>query len=57
VARLVALGRTNRQIGEELVITEGTARVHVEHILGKLNLHSRVQLATWAVAHGLAAST
>jgi predicted ATPase/DNA-binding CsgD family transcriptional regulator/DNA-binding XRE family transcriptional regulator len=53
VAVLVARGRTNRQIGEALVITEGTARVHVEHILAKLDLHSRAQLAGWAVARGL----
>jgi DNA-binding CsgD family transcriptional regulator len=53
VAALVAQGRTNRQIGEALVITEGTARVHVEHILAKLGLHSRAQLAGWAVARGL----
>ena len=32
---------------------EGTARVHVEHILAKLDLHSRAQLAAWAVEHGL----
>jgi non-specific serine/threonine protein kinase len=54
VAVLVARGQTNRQIGEALVITEGTARVHVEHILAKLDLHSRAQLAGWAVARGLA---
>jgi DNA-binding CsgD family transcriptional regulator len=53
VVALVAQGRTNRQIGEVLVIAEGTARVHVEHILAKLGFHSRAQLAGWAVAHGL----
>lgn len=53
VAALVAQGRTNRQIGEVLVITAGTARVHVEHILAKLGFHSRAQLAGWAVARGL----
>jgi non-specific serine/threonine protein kinase len=53
VAALVAQGRTNRQIGEALVITEGTARVHVEHILAKLGFHSRAQLAGWAVARGI----
>ncbi len=53
VVALVAQGRTNRQIGEVLVIAEGTARVHVEHILAKLSFHSRAQLAGWAVAHGL----
>jgi predicted ATPase/DNA-binding CsgD family transcriptional regulator len=53
VAALVAQGRSNRQIGEALVITEGTARVHVEHMLAKLGFHSRAQLAGWAVARGL----
>jgi non-specific serine/threonine protein kinase len=57
VVALAAEGRTNRQIAEVLVITEGTARVHVEHVLAKLDLHSRAQLAAWAVQHGhLAAS-
>jgi len=53
VARLMANGRTNRQIAEELVITVGTAGVHVEHILRKLDLRSRHQVAGWAREHGL----
>jgi DNA-binding CsgD family transcriptional regulator len=48
VAALLAQGRTNRQIAEALTITEGTARNHVEHILGKLGLQSRWQVADWA---------
>jgi DNA-binding NarL/FixJ family response regulator len=55
VAKLVGEGLSNRQIGEALVITEGTARVHVEHALGKLDLHSRAQLAVWAVQHSFGA--
>jgi non-specific serine/threonine protein kinase len=55
VARLVALGRTNRQIAEELVIAEGTAERHVGNILSKLDMNSRSQVAAWAVAQGLAA--
>jgi predicted ATPase/DNA-binding CsgD family transcriptional regulator len=47
VAALVARGLTNRRIAEELVITEGTAELHVVHILNKLGFHSRVQIATW----------
>jgi non-specific serine/threonine protein kinase len=47
VAALVARGLTNREIAEELVITEGTAELHVVHILNKLGFHSRVQIATW----------
>jgi DNA-binding NarL/FixJ family response regulator len=53
VVRLVARGMTNRQIAKELVITEGTAANHVKHILARLVLDSRVQVAAWAVEHGL----
>ena len=53
VARLVARGLDSRHIAAELVITEGTVRVHVEHILAKLGLHSRSQLAVWVVEHGM----
>ena len=49
VAALVARGRSNRQIGEALVITEGTANLHVKHILGKLGFASRAEIAAWAV--------
>jgi predicted ATPase/DNA-binding CsgD family transcriptional regulator len=49
VAMLVAEGLGTRQIAEHLVIAEGTVRVHVERILSKLGLHSRMQLAAWVV--------
>ena len=52
VLGLVALGRTNRQIAEELFITENTAGVHVSNILGKLGVPSRGEAA--AVAYRLA---
>jgi predicted ATPase/DNA-binding CsgD family transcriptional regulator len=55
VAALVARGRTDRQIAEQLVITEGTVGVHLAHIFTKLDLHSRAQLAVWAAEHGLLA--
>jgi non-specific serine/threonine protein kinase len=56
VAALVARGRTDRQIAEMLVITEGTVGVHLTNIFSKLDLHSRAQLAVWAAEHGLLAS-
>jgi non-specific serine/threonine protein kinase len=56
VSRLVSLGCTNRQIAEQLVIAPRTADTHVGNILSKLNLHSRAELAAWAVLHGLSAS-
>ncbi len=55
VAALVARGLTNREIGEELVITEGTANQHVKHILNKLGFSSRAQVAAWAERQGLVA--
>jgi DNA-binding CsgD family transcriptional regulator len=48
VARLLAAGRSNREIADMLVITEGTVEVHVKHILSKLSLRSRAQVAAWA---------
>jgi non-specific serine/threonine protein kinase len=53
VAALVADGLTNRQIAETLVISERTVESHVRHALGKLDLPSRVGLATWALEHGI----
>ena len=52
VAQLVARGLTNRQVGERLFITPGTAGVHVEHILDKLAFQSRVQIAAWMAEQG-----
>ncbi len=54
VALLIAQGLTNREIGARLFITEGTARLHVKHILHKLGFTSRAQVAAWAVGHQLA---
>jgi DNA-binding NarL/FixJ family response regulator len=54
VARLVGRGYTDRQIAAELVISVGTAGVHVHHILEKLGLRSRWQVADWARRKGTA---
>lgn len=51
VAGLIAQGYSNRQIAAELVIAERTAETHVEHILSKLGLASRAQVAVWAIKH------
>jgi len=48
VALLVARGLTNRQVAEELSISERTAANHVAKILKKLGFSSRAQLAAWA---------
>jgi len=50
VARLVAGGRSNKQIAAELVISQRTAEGHVERILTKLGFTSRAQVAAWVAA-------
>jgi DNA-binding NarL/FixJ family response regulator len=49
---LVARGLTNRQIAAELVISENTVRNHLSHILDKLDLSRRSQVAAYAVQRG-----
>jgi DNA-binding CsgD family transcriptional regulator len=48
VARLVARGLTNKQIGETLFVSERTAENHVQHILLKLGFSNRSQVAAWS---------
>jgi NarL family two-component system response regulator LiaR len=53
VVRLVAMGRSNREIAEELFISEKTVKTHISNILGKLNLEHRTQLAIYAIKNKL----
>jgi DNA-binding CsgD family transcriptional regulator len=53
VLRLVAAGRTNREIGAELFMSPKTASVHVSRILRKLNARGRVEAAAIAHRRGL----
>jgi DNA-binding NarL/FixJ family response regulator len=53
VIRLVAQGRSNREIATALVISEKTVKAHVSNILGKLGLEDRTQMAIYAVRNGL----
>jgi DNA-binding CsgD family transcriptional regulator len=50
ITALVAQGLTNRQIAATLHISERTAENHVRHILTKLGLATRTQIATWTIA-------
>ncbi len=56
VIRLVARGCNNHEIARELVISEKTVKTHISHVLGKLNLEDRTQLAIYAIKKGLADS-
>jgi DNA-binding NarL/FixJ family response regulator len=48
VLRLIATGATNREIAEQLVISEGTVKTHVSNILSRLGLRDRTQAAIYA---------
>ncbi|HRX72427.1 MAG TPA: two-component system response regulator NarL [Candidatus Competibacteraceae bacterium] len=53
ILTLIAVGYSNKLIAQRLKITEGTVKVHVKHLLQKLQLNSRVEAAVWAVRHEL----
>jgi pimeloyl-ACP methyl ester carboxylesterase/class 3 adenylate cyclase len=53
IASLLALGLSNRQIADELVISTATVERHVANMLAKLGYRSRTQIAAWVVDHGL----
>jgi len=53
ILRELAAGLSNKMIARKLEITEGTVKVHVKHLLKKLNLRSRVEAAVWAVQEGV----
>jgi two-component system nitrate/nitrite response regulator NarL len=50
ILELIANGLSNKMIARELDITEGTVKVHVKHLLKKLNLRSRLEAAVWMVS-------
>jgi DNA-binding CsgD family transcriptional regulator/tetratricopeptide (TPR) repeat protein len=54
VARLVATGATNREIATALYISPKTVAAHIEHILTKLGVGRRTEIAVWAKDHARA---
>jgi len=53
VLALLARGASNKEMARELQLAESTVKIHVQNILRKLNLSSRVQAAVYAVEHGI----
>jgi NarL family two-component system response regulator LiaR len=54
ILRLIAQGKSNKEIAESLVIAEETVHAHVSNILNKLHLASRTQAALYALKEGIA---
>jgi NarL family two-component system response regulator LiaR len=53
VLDLIARGLSNREIAEQMVISEKTVKTHVSNLLSKLGLGDRTRAAIWALKHGL----
>ncbi len=53
ILALLARGASNKEMARELQLAESTIKIHVQNILRKLNLSSRVQAAVYAVEHGI----
>ncbi len=56
MAGWIARGLTNRDIADELGVSERTVDSHVLHILNKLGFRSRAQIAAWAAQQGVSPS-
>jgi DNA-binding NarL/FixJ family response regulator len=53
ILQQVAEGNRNRDIAEKLFISEGTVKVHIQHIMAKLGANDRTQAITIAVRRGI----
>lgn len=53
ILSLVATGTSNKEIASTLMITENTVKYHLRHIMQKLRLKNRVQMAAYAVSKGI----
>ncbi len=54
VVQFVARGMANREIAEELKVSQRTIESHVSNMLGKTGLHNRTELARWAIENSMA---
>ena len=53
IVNCLTRGESNKEIARHLDVAESTVKIHIQNILKKLNLSSRVQIAVYAVEHGL----
>ncbi len=53
VLRLLVAGKSNEKIAEELYISQNTVRTHIQNILSKLSVHSKLEAVAFAIRHGV----
>jgi len=53
VLSLIATGMSNSEIAEQLVVSDGTVKSHINHLLAKIDARDRAQAVTFAYQHGL----
>jgi DNA-binding NarL/FixJ family response regulator len=53
VLRIMATGKSNKEIGASLHVTEGTVKMHVNHILKKLDVGGRAEAISQAIKRGI----
>jgi DNA-binding NarL/FixJ family response regulator len=53
VLKLIVRGKSNKEIGSDLGVAEGTVKIHINNILSKLGVSDRTQAATYALQHGI----
>jgi adenylate cyclase len=53
VLRLLAAGRSSREIGDELVLSTRTVERHISNLYGKINAHGRAEATAYAISRGL----
>jgi DNA-binding NarL/FixJ family response regulator len=53
VLRMLAAGVSVREVAEQLVVSQVTVRNHIENLMGKLGVHTRLQAVVYAAQHGL----
>ncbi len=57
ILTLLAEGMSNKLIARELDISNGTVKVHMKNLLRKINVHSRLEAAIWALNHNIKRDT